>query len=155
MKAYKTLNDAGFKPGKTKVWYWKPEVAGYYQKGYAWLRNEGVAVPDVRSLSQSHIKVGEIAERDPVEILDMMRRWSPSGEADELIHRLGLSHACMTVGDIIHFPGGRLLMVDTSGFAELGARTPPTPKVKPNPHANFTPADSHPSVESLVRRLLT
>lgn len=128
---YKTLNDArrvtgdeGFAKGRTKIWYWKPEVASDYQMGYEWLRDEGIPVPDAKTLSATHVRLGAIKEKDPGRVLELMQSWSPSGEADSLVQGLGLSHTRMTVGDIIHLANGHLLMVDHDGFAELASRRP-------------------------------
>ncbi len=131
---YQSLNDArkvtgddGFARGQTRIWYWKPEYARDYLMGYGWLKDQGIPVPDAKTLGRTHVKLGAIKESDPERVYVMMQgeNWSPNVEARDLIAKRGLSHTSMSVGDILQMADGQLLMVDTDGFAKLASRSNP------------------------------
>jgi hypothetical protein len=48
-------------------------------------------------------------------------QWSPNGEARELIRSLGLSHASMSIGDVVEDEHGHFYAVFV-GFKELAIR---------------------------------
>lgn len=125
---YKSLNDAakhvsdpGFAKGQTRIWYMRPESFREYIAGYDWLRDQGIPIPDPKTIGQTHIKLGSIKEADLDRVFSMLQgeSWSPRGEARDLIRDLGLGHTSISVGDIVQTADGELLMVDSHGFRSL------------------------------------
>ena len=146
-ESYQSLNDAqgvtgdpGLARGRTRIWYVKPEFFRDYIMGYQWLKDQGIPVPDAKTIGRTHVRLGAIKETDPERIYQIMQGeyWSPAAEAREFVPRLGLAHTSMSVGDIVHLADGRLLMADGDGFVEL---TVP----KPNPFVQ-----RHKSVEPIL-----
>lgn len=119
--SYRALSDAGaeYRPGKTQIWYWKPEFSRDMIEGYEFLKNNNM-LPDPDNLSATHRPVGTLSQEDPNQIFSMMQSevWSPSGQAQDLIKNLGLNHTSMSVGDIIVI-NNRPLMVDRAGFIDI------------------------------------
>lgn len=129
-KMYTSLNDAAIKydlkelaPGATKIWYIKTKffrdfvfntTAALIQRAIL-----GKAVT-LEVLYETHTLLGEIIETDLEKIFDIMQgeNWSPEGEAKGLIVKLNLSHASMSVGDIIEI-GNEIWMVDNFSFKKL------------------------------------
>lgn len=109
-KMYKSLNDV-YPKGSTKIWYTK----GFYNP---FGKEKDDITPE--NISKTHILLGQISETDFDKIFSMMQgeRWSPEGEARNLIKGLGLTHTSMSVGDVIE-KGKTLYMVDTFGFKNL------------------------------------
>jgi hypothetical protein len=68
---------------------------------------------------ETHIPVGRVNEDQNWEVITMMqaRMWSPRGEADAFVERLGLDHVSMTTGDVIQ-RGNECFMVDSLGWTE-------------------------------------
>lgn len=118
---YRALSDAGaeYQPGKTQIWYWKPEFSRDMSEGYEFLKSNNM-LPDLDNLSATHRPLGTLAQEDPNQIFSMMQAevWSPSGQAQDLIKRLGLNHTSMSVGDIIVI-NNSILMIDRAGFIDI------------------------------------
>lgn len=110
-------------PGKTEIWYMKPEVFRNLGMGIEFANKHAPAqmIPHPLALSRTHIMLGRVKGKS----LDNLYRalqgdfWSPNGEARSLIKELGLQHTSMSVGDII-VKDGMAYMVDMAGFAEMG-----------------------------------
>ena len=102
-----------------QIWYMKPD----------WFR-EGVsyAKPDPSNLDATHVHLKDVEIVDqshPLEhIFTMMQGevWSPNGEARPLIAAKGLGHTSMSVGDVVVDPEGRVQLVASAGFEDLGLR---------------------------------
>lgn len=138
---YKSLNDAakhvgdpGFAKGQTRIWYVRPEQGRDYRMGYDWLRDQGIPVPDPKTIGQTHIKLGSIKEADLDRVFSMLQgeSWSPRGEARDLIRDIGLGHTSISVGDIVQTADGELLMVDSLGFRSIHKPRGANPFVKPH-----------------------
>jgi hypothetical protein len=123
---YKTLNDAAkvtgnddYEDGNTQIWYQKSDFARDGMMGLSWLAKLG-KVPHPGKLNQTHVLLGNIRERNPEKIYEMMQanNWSPVGEARLLIQSKGIDHTSMSVGDIVII-GGKTLFVDISGFKDM------------------------------------
>lgn len=97
---YETLNDAGalipaLAAGSTKVWYMRPAQ---------WSQRRDF---DPRNPEATHILLGSVASRSPDVIFTSLQgeRWSPEGEARQLIWNMGLRHTSMSVGDVVEIDG--------------------------------------------------
>jgi len=118
--------DARYAGGGTKIWYMKPEVFRDFIMGPDWIQERkdlhGYDMPTPQTLSDTHILLGEVGERDLNQIWAMMQgeNWSPQREAQSLIKGKGLRHTSMSVGDVIQV-GSRLFMVAGTGFEKLGS----------------------------------
>lgn len=126
---YKSLNDAslttgnsGYERGNTRIWYSKPEFRRDLTGGSEFLQKH---VPHLwadmnADLSNTHIELGRIQERDPGRVYIMMQgeAWSPRGEANNLIRSKGLVHTSMLVGDVIQV-GNTKYFVESTGFSKL------------------------------------
>lgn len=118
MHAYRHLNEAakyytGLASGDVEIWYFKGEPLTFMF--------EPVAVEvDINALSETHVLLGKIKERDLEKIFAGMQAdfWSPNGEARELINSLNLTHTSMSVGDIVVMDGKVHLCV-SFGWREL------------------------------------
>jgi hypothetical protein len=86
--------------------------------------NFGHELPKVEALHITHKFVKSVEAEDLEDVFYQMQgeRWSPNGEARELIRSLGLSHTSMSVGDVIEDENGHFFMVDMIGFSELSIR---------------------------------
>ena len=128
---YKSVNDAakvhdlkGLAPGKTEIWYMRPEYFRDFNMGWNFLFKHGGEITKKLKFSEipqkSHILLGKIRENKPSEIFKLMQGefWSPYGEANSLIRKKGLHHTSMSVGDVIKI-GNKVLLVDMSGFKDL------------------------------------
>ncbi len=120
-----TLNDiAGaidprYGTGTTKVWYMKPDFFRDGTMGPEWLEEKGL-LPTLPTLEQSHVCVGTLDVDHPEEAWGMMQgeNWSPRGQANSFIWRLGLQHTSMSVGDIVQ-KDDALFLVAGCGFTRL------------------------------------
>ena len=116
VKSYESLNDAplnALKKGDTEIWYQKdydPERVNNICK------NPKRFKPD---LKRDYILLGKIKSKNLDEIYWVMQGevWSPEGQANNLIKKLGLSHTSMMVGDCIVMDGKTYMVCDV-GFAE-------------------------------------
>jgi len=101
---YKDLSDF-FEKGDTEIWYaishfwhnWEIDIKKL--KLYDFPKT-------LENLLSTHIKIGTISLKKIEEIYIKLQAdyWSPSGEANKLIRKLGLQHTSISVGDIIIFP---------------------------------------------------
>lgn len=123
---YRKISDAaevtgvsGYAGRGSKIWYWKSSAGRDFLGGSRWLEKKGI-MPTLQTLSQTHVLIGEIGERDLNKIYSMMQgeAWDPNGEARGIISKSGSGHTSMSVGDII-MQGGKLNMVDSHGFKKL------------------------------------
>jgi hypothetical protein len=80
-----------------------PTYQVYYAKNPTFMVAEDDPMPTPESLMQTHALVRSIDASSPEAAFHAMQaeRWSPNGEANALILRLGLSHTSMSVGDIL------------------------------------------------------
>lgn len=144
---YTSLNDV-YPKGSTKIWYTK----GYFNP---FGREKDNITP--KSMKKTHILLGSIAETDLDKIFSMMQgeRWSPNGEARNLILDLGLTHTSMSVGDIIQV-GKVIYLVDTIGFKEISNPRGNTYSSPNKSHESLSPAQhllkSLPEVKRVEKR---
>lgn len=73
-----------------------------------------------RDLDDSHTLLGIVQEQDINEIFRKFQGeiWSPNGEANDLLDKLGIEHTSMSVGDII-IKKDKLYFCDLQGWKEL------------------------------------
>jgi len=114
-ESYASLNDAAvhddmYEAGGTEIWYAK-------NLGDWTLGSER---PDPKNLKNTHVLLGKIKEKNTSKIYSGMQgeRWSPGGEARDLIKKKGLRHTSMSVGDVIKI-GNKTHFVAMYGFEEL------------------------------------
>lgn len=131
---YKSVNDAakvhkdelpGLAPGKTEIWYMRPEYFRDFNMGWKFLFKHGgsemMGKLKLKEIpTKSHVLLGKIREKNLGEVFKLMQGefWSPYGEANSLIKKKGLHHTSMSVGDIIKI-GNKMWMVEMSGFKDL------------------------------------
>jgi hypothetical protein len=129
---YESFEDAQQKLGGkylgngTKIWYYKN--GRDLGMGSEFLLKHDLPLPDPKNLKKTHILIGEIGERNPNRVYDMMQgeNWSPRGEAQDIIKKSGTWHTSMSVGDVIQV-GNKFFMVDgfgNAGFFDLVAMQP-------------------------------
>jgi hypothetical protein len=114
---YDTLSDASkyndiFQQGSTEVWYAKPEFFGSFM-----FETDRI---DKEDLNKTHILLGQIKGSDLEEIFRNMQgeKWSPKGEARNLIRGKGLAHTSMSVGDIVVI-NGEIFVCAMQGFKKI------------------------------------
>ena len=97
-KKSKLYLEAFLPPGKTKIWYSKPEAFRDMSSG---------KLPSVATLHETHVLLGTTNITDKEEIFSRLQgeSWSPKGEAKELISYLGLKHTSMCMGDVVEIDG--------------------------------------------------
>jgi hypothetical protein len=111
-KQLATLNSCPLFPegDDVEVWYSKTEYFGPFNLGE-------YAEFDPQDLSKTHILLGTTDRPKDEKNRESLSRlfidlqgenWSPNGEANFLIRRLGLSHTSMSVGDVIRFKTGEV-----------------------------------------------
>lgn len=120
-KQLQSLEDV-FGEGKLEVWYMQPDFFPFGLQG-ARPNND----PD--NLLWTHIKLGSIpdcnVEKHGEATLDQMymelqgERWSPKGEACDLIQSKGLRHTSMSIGDCFRLPNGDVWIVAREGFKRV------------------------------------
>lgn len=95
------------------VYYMKPE----YFRDF----NFGTKEPTLANLHKTHRFVRTIEAESLEEVFTEMQgeRWSPNGEARDLISALGLGHTSMSVGDVVA-TGSTFYLVRPVGFVPLG-----------------------------------
>lgn len=73
---------------------------------------------DSNNLEATHVLLGRISETGLEQIFRIMQGefWSPNGEANDMIRRLGLGHTSMSVGDVVRLPDGKAHVVANVGF---------------------------------------
>jgi|AntDeeMinimDraft_6_1070357.scaffolds.fasta_scaffold01303_4 hypothetical protein len=127
--SYDDLGDAALVTGDDRygkktstIWYVKRKYVRDFNMGAGWVRehNPELVPTNEADLSRTHVMLGHVGERNLDEIFEMMQgfKWSPNGEANDLIRSKGLTHTSMSVGDIIQ-RGSKLFMVDSTGFSAL------------------------------------
>jgi len=112
---------------KYAIFYMKPEFFRDGILGYDWCEQQK-KLPNPKNLGATHTHLMNVEKSNPViekvmeEIWISMQaeRWSPNGEAVDLIQSKGLHHTSMSVGDIVvHVKTGIAFMVDRWGFRPL------------------------------------
>ena len=101
----------------TEIYYWKDidyMVKAQYDRKY----------PTIREVKEKYVLLGKLPryQMDNEDIFMHLQaeRWSPRGEARELIRKKGLNHTSMSVGDVICHPNEkRCFIVAPAGFEEL------------------------------------
>jgi hypothetical protein len=123
-RQYRELADV-FGEGDLQVWYLKPEFAHSH--------GSFGEKPDPTNLKRTHVLLGSIsptvvggyrlATLDEMWVELQGERWSPKGEARELIASKGLIHTSMSVGDCFVTHGGgedsEVFYVAPMGFDKL------------------------------------
>jgi|SRR5215831_278388 len=110
---------------KFRIWYTRPERFADFASGLTWCRVHD-SLPRLPREEQretaTHILLTEIEASSLEEAYAAMQaeRWSPNGEATNLIMRRGLSHTSMSVGDMAEDEQGRFWFCDNFGFTQLG-----------------------------------
>ena len=117
---------------KYQIFYMLPSFFRDGSMGADWLREHG-RLPTLATIHTTHALLVDgltfpfDCSRDKAleRVFCSMQaeRWSPNGEARELIRSKGLEHTSMSVGDIIaEIDGnwGQLYIVDRFGFAPIG-----------------------------------
>jgi 2'-5' RNA ligase len=112
----------------TKVWFFKDKYGRDFGMGSEFLLKQGLPLPDPKNIKKTHVLIGEIGERNPNRVYEMMQgeNWSPRAEAKELIKKSGTWHTSMSIGDVIQV-GNKFYMVDgfgNSGYFDLVAMQP-------------------------------
>ncbi len=101
MEKYSSLNhavevteDDAYAQGSTEIWYCKPNIDHWDRR---------TLTPDASKLRKTHVKLGSINTDSKEHVFSLMQgeNWSPQGEANELIARLGLHHTSMSIGDVV------------------------------------------------------
>ncbi len=111
---------------KFEIWYMKPSFFRDGIMGMKWLIKQNL-IPVESRLDQTHTKVCDVSIPDgsmeEAFASQQAERWSPNGEARELIESLGLRHTSMSVGDVLvrtAANGQRIAhMVDRFGFVAI------------------------------------
>jgi len=124
---YRILNEGAqylpsLVPGKTEVWYFRPDFARDIMMGLSWLQEQvPEAYPEPYNLARTHIMLGRVVCEDPEKLFHDLQGdfWSPNGEARNLIDNVGLNHTSISVGDILVVKGSALFC-DTAGWVNLG-----------------------------------
>lgn len=120
MNPFATLNDCSlFREGdEVEVWYCKTEFFGLFSLGNTEDFNH-------RELPKTHVLLGTLAfdkNSTKEKMLERLFRdlqgehWSPNGEANELIMKLGLYHTSMSVGDVVRFKTGEVYFCKPLGW---------------------------------------
>jgi hypothetical protein len=97
--SYQNLNDAqiyepGLISGPVQIWFSRNLcIPKFLMVG---------EMPTIEDMEHTHVLIGSIAETDKAEIFRMLQspNWSPQGEADEMIFKMG-THISMSIHDII------------------------------------------------------
>lgn len=134
---YESLNDAAcyndaFKRGaRFAIWYIQPQAmtslmatVSIFGIERAKSQYPNLVFPtNLDCLQQTHRLLGCIAGQgqsmETLFNLTQGENWSPNGEANTLIQRLGLNHTSMSCSDVI-VDDGDIYMVDQTGFVRLG-----------------------------------
>lgn len=123
-KSYKDLGDVrgyGGNRGETQVWYARSSdtlVQAALGMGKSDLLGGVIAeIPTKYTIRDTHVLLGRVPETNPEKVFEMFQaeNWSPRGEANEMIRRLGVNHLSMTVGDVVSV-NGVFYVVDLFGF---------------------------------------
>jgi hypothetical protein len=107
------------------VYYMRSEFFCDGIKGYDWLQQHK-RMPDVADLTASHVHLVTIDAGALEEVYFKMQGedWSANVEARELVHRKGVRHTSMAVGDIaIDHDSNFAYLLDRAGFRFLGKVT--------------------------------
>jgi len=81
------------KTGETEVWYRREHAGALF----------GVDDPNTDDLNATHALMGKIVGTDPEELFIALQgeKWSPRGEANNMIWKNGAGHTSMSVGDVL------------------------------------------------------
>lgn len=104
---YRTIHDAAipdFAPGTSEVWFAKP----------------GAGKASRSRLCETHVKVGSVKCASPERLFVLLQqhKWSPSGEARDMLESMGVKHQSLSVGDVL-VVNNRHLLVSERGFVRL------------------------------------
>ncbi len=104
-----------------QIWYMRP---AFFSDGILEIKR-----PDPANLLATHIHLKDIEAHGLDEAFSMMQaeRWSPNGEARELIKSKGLQHTSMSIGDVIIDDVRNVHVVSGIGFKALGGARFQTP----------------------------
>jgi len=148
--AAKVTGDQRYAGKGTKIWYAKKGMTRDLGMGPTYLLQKepdlaAKIVPKSEAdLKKNHVLLGEIGEKNVGKVIQMMQgeSWSPKGQANSLLRKLGLGHTSMSVGDVIQI-GSKLIMLDSFGAGGGGikvlkgatrskqAQKPKVPKLTP------------------------
>ena len=115
-------DEDGFQGGAWEVWYMKEWKSHFGVTGF-----EEPPTPPA-DLTETHTQVAKVifnewkeSEEAANEIWIIMQgeRWSPQGEAKDLIRSLNLKHTSMCIGDLIKAPSGNLFVAESVGFRRI------------------------------------
>lgn len=127
---YKTIHDAVIHQkilakGKIEIWYVQPSKGRDFRMGVEWIVEKGILPKSTKDLKKTHKLLGKIkGAGNNANALEIVwgamqgEHWSPAGEANTLIKKLGLHHTSMSMGDVIVM-GKDMYMVDTFGFENI------------------------------------
>jgi hypothetical protein len=116
---YETLNDAStvrseLAEGPVEVWYMKP-----------FFFSEGISggLPNrsgPSGLVVTHVQLGSVEDHPLDSLWTSLQgeNWSPRGEANSLIRKMGLQHTSMSVGDCF-VKDGKVFVCSMMGFEEM------------------------------------
>lgn len=104
---YRTIHDAAipdFAPGTSEVWFAKP----------------GAGKASRSRLCETHVKVGSVKCASPERLFVLLQqhKWSPGGEARDMLESMGVKHQSLSVGDVL-VVNNRHLLVSDRGFVRL------------------------------------
>jgi len=108
---WNSLNDI-LPEGDMEVWYMKPD---FFRDGICGVK------PDRNALDRTHVLLGSIKSLIPDNLdyawMELQgERWSPKGNARNLLKAKGLEHTSMSVGDCFRFKNGEVWVVAAFGF---------------------------------------
>jgi len=99
-----------------------PRYAVYYRKTPTFHEDPSLTRPEVLN-EKTHSRVITLAGGDRGLVYSYMQaeNWSPNGEARPIIGRLGLHHASMSIGDVLHnLDTDKMWEVASCGWNEVG-----------------------------------
>jgi hypothetical protein len=107
------------------IYYMRSEFFRDGIMGYDWLQQNN-RIPNLADLTASHVHLMTIDADTLEEVYFKMQGegWSANVEARKLVHRKGIRHTSMAVGDIAIDHGSKFAyMLDRRGFRNLGKVT--------------------------------
>lgn len=115
-RPFTDLQDAGFRPGDTEVWFAQEKYQNIMAMGYDELKRRG-ALPSPETLSKTHSLLGSIDETDPqkVHVMFQAESWDPNNQAQAMLDNLHIDHASMGPGDAILVHKQKFFLIDKDG----------------------------------------